>query len=324
MDQMQLKNRKYALAWKCTLSAVLLGVVFMYFPISMPILKLKSTFLNLAPEIFFILGAQLVLLTLRWLHILRAMGLKVSFFGALTMYWTGLFFNQCLPSTVGGDVIKIALVRKSKGTFHQGTAAILFERASGVLLLSLIGLVAAILAPHETMRVQITLIFSIFFSVVVALIGVYYFPKKYLRKFEFIENVSKDLALILKVFVKNAPLLISILSISGICQIIELYAFYLCLNELGAEVSLSQVFSIGSLVMFAAAIPVSLSGWGMREVSSIAAFSSVGVSGEISVISGIIFGLYLLLFSLPGLYFTISNSVDSFAPLKFFGRQEKK
>ena len=221
-------------------------------------------------------------------------------------------------------MIKIALVRKSKGTFHQGTAAILFERASGVLLLSLIGLVAAILAPHETMRVQITLIFSIFFSVVVALIGVYYFPKKYLRKFEFIENVSKDLALILKVFVKNAPLLISILSISGICQIIELYAFYLCLNELGAEVSLSQVFSIGSLVMFAAAIPVSLSGWGMREVSSIAAFSSVGVSGEISVISGIIFGLYLLLFSLPGLYFTISNSVDSFAPLKFFGRQEKK
>ena len=56
---------------------------------------------------------QLILVSLRWKIILMLEGFKLSYSKILNIVWTGSLFNQVLPSSVGGDLIRGYYLKKS-------------------------------------------------------------------------------------------------------------------------------------------------------------------------------------------------------------------
>lgn len=74
----------------------------------------------------------------QWSLILHRAGIRVSGWRLQALYWIGLFFNNFLPSNVGGDLVKVADVAVSTGRVARPVAGTLLDRMLG--LSALVGL----------------------------------------------------------------------------------------------------------------------------------------------------------------------------------------
>ena len=81
---------------------------------------------------------------LQWSMILRHSGIELPMWRLSAFYWIGLFFNNFLPSTVGGDVIKVADVAQSTGKVARPAAGTLLDRILGLVALSSIGVLSSL------------------------------------------------------------------------------------------------------------------------------------------------------------------------------------
>ena len=76
----------------------------------------------------------------RWGLLVRAQGIPMTYGALVNSYLVATFFNNFLPSNVGGDVIRIRDSAKSAGSTTVAATVVLFDRAIGLLGL---GFVAA-------------------------------------------------------------------------------------------------------------------------------------------------------------------------------------
>ncbi len=81
---------------------------------------------------------------LQWALLIRHCGVELSLGRLARLYWIGLFFNNFLPSNVGGDVVKVADVSWSTGGVAPAVAATVLDRVLGLIALAGLGLVAAL------------------------------------------------------------------------------------------------------------------------------------------------------------------------------------
>ena len=95
---------------------------------------------------------QLALLSERWRRIANACDAPLPLPTSFRFNLIGAFFNQVLPSTVGGDAMRIWLLARRGSGFSKATHSVLLDRFVGVLTLAL--LVAACL-PWTLVLVQI-------------------------------------------------------------------------------------------------------------------------------------------------------------------------
>lgn len=77
---------------------------------------------------------------LKWRLLLRYRGIDMSLISLMLYYTMGYFFNNFLPSSVGGDVARSYLVGRRIGSQTESLAAVVLERLIG--LLTLVGLAA--------------------------------------------------------------------------------------------------------------------------------------------------------------------------------------
>ncbi|MGD2175364.1 MAG: lysylphosphatidylglycerol synthase transmembrane domain-containing protein, partial [Candidatus Brocadiaceae bacterium] len=82
----------------------------------------------------------------------RALMPDLRFGVALKAYLVGAFFNNFLPTNVGGDVVKVSMLATAGGRWSAATAAVFVERASGVVALYCLALVA-VLPPFGVLEV---------------------------------------------------------------------------------------------------------------------------------------------------------------------------
>ena len=84
----------------------------------------------------------------KWQILLRAGRVTVPFWLLYRMYVVSQFYNNVLPSSVGGDVVRVAMLNRSIRSPERALASILVERFSGLTVLVILG-VAATVATAE-------------------------------------------------------------------------------------------------------------------------------------------------------------------------------
>lgn len=110
----------------------------------MALLSAADPFLLLAGLAMFPLG--LGLSALKWRGLLRTQGISCGWGTLLKAYWVGFFSSNFLPTSTGGDAVRIALFRRS-GNVAGVAASILAERATGVACLILWAGLDLVLVP---------------------------------------------------------------------------------------------------------------------------------------------------------------------------------
>jgi glycosyltransferase 2 family protein len=91
--------------------------------------------------------ANRVLMAVKWNLLLHAKGIVIPWTTATRVYYTSTFLGLFLPPTVGGDVVRAWLVRRSDDRVPDIVSSILVERLLGLVALAIFGVAAAALFP---------------------------------------------------------------------------------------------------------------------------------------------------------------------------------
>lgn len=81
----------------------------------------------------------------KWYCLTRARNLSVSLWRLYAYYIVGQFFNLVLPSSIGGDVVRVNQLGHYTGRYADAAAAVFVERFSGLATLVMLALVVVII-----------------------------------------------------------------------------------------------------------------------------------------------------------------------------------
>ena len=91
--------------------------------------------------------AGVVLSAVRWSAVLDALGLHAPFKRLLSLYFAGQFMGNVLPSTIGGDALRVSRLSKDNGEPPTTFASVVLERLTGWVVLPAITLVGLAVNP---------------------------------------------------------------------------------------------------------------------------------------------------------------------------------
>ncbi len=226
--------------------------------------------------------------------------------GTLTkLILVGMFFNQVLPAPVGGDAVRTIGAKRQGCNLSAAALSILIERTWGLIAVTLMilpslpyllpGLLPPVWSPATT-AISLT---------VLAIIGLFitFFVFRWgSQKAE--ARFQKPLLVALTQQWRETTLrplpatLLFVLSVLG--QLPPIFAMVFIALALPGAMDPVSALMIAPLAIFATVIPLSFSGWGVRETIVVAALASQGVDGSHALALSLVFGLLLLILSLPG------------------------
>ena len=287
---------------KLGVSVVLISFIFWKLDLSssyLRLINLKHGYLILALLVLFILQFNN---TARWRAVLIAIQAKLSFWTSFRLLYIGVFFNQTLPSSVGGDAVRMYLARKEGLSIVSAINGVILERVATVgglillvlltqpLLLNRIGdnaakLVFPILA--------ILLVFGIIILMLLDRLPIQFKGYKIIRGLGHLASDTKRLLL----SPMGATVSIGLGASGNI--LIAIAAFFLG-QALRIDLTLLDCLVLIPPVILITTIPISIAGWGVREGAMVTTLAYVGVSEGDAFIMSLLFGISILIASLPG------------------------
>ena len=79
-------------------------------------------------------------------------------------------------------------------------------------------------------------------------------------------------------------------AVTGLIQLSTMIAYLAASIGFSPSIPLTKLVAATALVMFAASIPISLAGWGIREVSAVYALGTIGMPSDVSVVVALLIG----------------------------------
>ena len=206
----------------------------------------------------------------------------------------GLFFNQVLPSTIGGDAIKVWLLTKSDGwSIRSSLHCILIDRAFGLIALFL---VIALTMPWVISTIEDPqMITGIVAVLAMGILGtlIFAFLPKLPRLLERTRAVNELRALrdtFRSIF--NSFPVYGLVGIYGVSMyLLNVGVVWFVAQEVGINADLIGCLVIVPIALLISFIPISIAGWGLREGAMVAGFAYVGVSATDAVFLSVTLGL---------------------------------
>ncbi|MGH9189574.1 MAG: lysylphosphatidylglycerol synthase transmembrane domain-containing protein [Acidimicrobiales bacterium] len=87
--------------------------------------------------------------TLKWRLLLGTRGPAPPYRWLLGTYLSGLFVGNVLPTSIGGDAVRVAQLGRRMGSPLNAVASVFFERLTGFLALSAVSVTSVVLAARE-------------------------------------------------------------------------------------------------------------------------------------------------------------------------------
>lgn len=282
----------------------------------------QSTDLLVVVFVIFLLSLQVVIGAYRWRAVMAALKASVSFFKAFINVYIGFFFNHALPSSVGGDVVRIYLARKLEISTRISVNSIVIERIGTVfgLLLLLVILSPFMEISKNALIPKEGIFFAAIVGVVILVLMVFVsvfkdqLPKGY--AFDWLRYVCQDFAIVLSDKANLLKVVFwSLLGHLNVAVAVYLSALALNINQ-QSDFSLFEFIILVPPVFLITAIPISIAGWGVREGAMITALGFVGISAEAALIISITFGVADLISSVPGGLFWLLDKTGDMKQLK--------
>jgi uncharacterized membrane protein YbhN (UPF0104 family) len=248
------------------------------------------------------LAATIPINGLRWRAILSNRNKFPSTFNLLKIIFVGLFFNQVLPTGIGGDAVRAW--RCQKLGIHLGTAirSILIERASGYFVLVVLyasGLPFLLRAMSGASEKRIIL--AVLITAIAALASL--FVLDWLLSFAArrpIIALLTDLSRDARRLCSELSRLAMVLFLSGLGIGLTALSFKFLGDSVSVELSYPNWLIIIPPVALISLLPVSLAGWGVREATLVVVLAGFGVPNENALATSLLFGLCQIVIAVPG------------------------
>jgi len=278
--------------------------------------------LGLALALYFI---ALLLGVLKWHLLVRAQHLAIPFWRLASFSFAGLFLGNVLPTNIGGDLVRAAMLAKaSRGTTEAAAVTVVVDRMLGfaaffgVTMISA-GLAVSLLAGSSELETieKATLIVALLFVCASALFFSRRIARQLARLFEIpwlarFQPIAARLYRAIQMYRFNYAALALNLAISTSILVVATLAWYSVARSLGLEIALIYFFMFNPLITFVLLLPISFNGLGPKEATTVFFFGLIGVPSEAAFALSLLFHAIVVTTSLPGGVFVAQNRADQF------------
>ncbi len=245
-----------------------------------------------------------ILSAYRWKVLLQLQNIEVTIHKLLKFIMIGLFFNNFLPTSMGGDVVKGYFMAKHKGEYKSSYISVIGERYLGIILLTIIALIATIVAfVTNILTKDIMIIIILIFLPVMCVFCFVEIPWLHrflngsrIKIFKMIYEIKNFVSFIgTKEHKKYGALILSLF-----IQLFGVGFFYACAKSLHIDIPFYLSFALVPPALLLAMIPISLNGIGIREGAFVYFFTQVGVLESDAILFGFVSLCIYYVFALIG------------------------
>ena len=241
----------------------------------------------------------IVLSALRWQKVLEALEIEASLGPLLSHYLAGQFVSNVLPTTIGGDVLRVARLSRETGESPGTFASVVLERLTGWLVLPVITIFGFLINPGlrhlgTATRVALGLAVGTLLLLVVVLlavasrrIGGRFATREDWRRFAGAIHLGLDRLR------RHPGAAVNVLVVGFAYQLVLVLAAVAAAQSLGLRpAGLTALLAFFPAVLIAQVLPIGISGLGVREGAFVLFLGPLGVATEDAVALGLL--LYIL------------------------------
>lgn len=260
------------------------------------------------------LGLYLVMILAsawRWGLLLSAQHVRLPFRRLTASFLVATFFNNFLPSNIGGDVVRVADTAPAAGSKTLATTIVLIDRGIGLLSLVLVAAVGASLATRlagDAAPAGAGVLWAGFVVALLVAVPIVFRPDGVARALqplralhpEWVDERLDRLTAALGRF-REAPAAIGACFAGAIFVQGVLVAFYLAIAySMRIPVGFAELAVVVPMSFIVQLLPVSMNGFGVREATFGFYFARLGLPLESALLVSFVGAALMMVFSLTG------------------------
>lgn len=246
----------------------------------------------------------------RWKGLLEALGVKAQLGRLSWLYLIGFFFNQLIPTGVGGDAMRVYMLAKDGAGGTLSANSVIIDRTAGLYSLLLMGSVAMLVRPGLAPQSVALLLGGMTVGVSAGLALLLWSAGRLNleRLPEFARGRIGQIAG--KFYASFAAYswvaLARAMAISILFNLLLILTNVFLARAFAVDVSLWHIFFFVPLISATLLLPISVNGAGTREWAYVYLFGQVGVAADAALAMSLsLYGLNLALGVMGGVCFAV-------------------
>ena len=224
----------------------------------------------------------------QWHVLLRASGVRIPVRRTIRFYFVGLFFNNFLPASVGGDAIKVYDVSKIGSSVSQVVAVTLLDRIIGIFSLCLLAVLSVLALAESHPTVTLWPYSIVFLACMTPALAIYFF-KPLSRSIRWLVRIllppswgAKGSSILdhLGKFKSKKTLILGLMLLSVVIQAMRVVTHVMVAVSLGVRIDpviVGLFFVFVPLLSLAMIPPITINGLGIREGLGIVLLAQAGI-----------------------------------------------
>jgi uncharacterized protein (TIRG00374 family) len=250
-----------------------------------------------------------LLQTWRWRVLLQAQGWDTSLRSLSASYLVATFFNNFLPSNVGGDVIRIRDSSRLTGSKTAAVAVVAIDRILGLGALYLLALGAFVAAdPAVRNLAGAKLVLPLLGAVFLVMALLFFRPgiarrivaRTPLHSSEWAKRRFEVVQAAVHVYRERVAAVWAAFAGSVALQALVIVYYFLVARALRIDLPLAACFLMVPLCILVQTVPISFNGWGVRESVFILYFGQIGLDRDSALAFSLVGASLVVLLSLSG------------------------
>ncbi|UCC96278.1 MAG: flippase-like domain-containing protein [Phycisphaerales bacterium] len=275
----------------------------------------------------------------RWSLLLKVQSITIGFWPAVRLHFLGLFYNNCLPGAIGGDLPRAWYVTKHTDKKLEAALSVFVDRAVGLAGMLIMAFGCYWFVPEQSRETAFEFSFELGFlrglsehkrlligigaGFALVIILATSHPKGRALLAGVFGGIRRRTAAVLtkarqsiRIYCHKWPAIVLALLLTFCCQGMHVVAMWLVGREIGIAAPAKYYFIFFPLSWLLGALPISVGGLGIMEGWLKVMFMQVGsISGKEALALALCQRLIMLLASLPG---ALIHTIGAHLPKDFF------
>jgi glycosyltransferase 2 family protein len=303
-------RRALSVLFKLTISGLLLYLALNWVNIGTVASRLSQIDLRWVAFGLLLLLMQTLLLSMRWQEIISQCGADLPLGQIFRICMAALFFNQTLPSSVGGDAMRIWMAGKQTN-WRIATYSVLIDRVVGAVSLAIV-VTACLpwtlsLVRNPVGRSALLLIGLGCLAAGIFFVSLAWQRLHILQRWAPTRHLAATATVALGIL-RSPSAFARIFCLSFVIHLLTVVLAWCAARSVGANLSFAYALFLVLPVILIAIVPISIAGWGVREGAMVSAFGYAGLPPSDGLIVSLLFGAsYLVVGGIGGLVWVLTT-----------------
>ncbi len=220
----------------------------------------------------------------RWRVLLSSYGIDTPHRKLYKLYMIGSFFNTFLPTSVGGDAVRMYKVSSLTDKRAQAVTSVFIERFIGMLILYIISFFSY--SFYFRFKEERELFFAILLLLLSSISFILFILSPISEKIlkivpsPFLKEKLDKIHYSLKYPVKETKNLLKVFAYTTLLQINVVIYYFIISIAIKIKLSIVYFFILIPIILTVTMLPITIGGIGLREGGFVFLFSKFGVSPE--------------------------------------------